>query len=220
MQQASSASQNPETATAMQMPTTYPQGPLYQATTLAGMNLGSSFQPIRTSHEVPSAVAPADPVVAAPQRSMLSPLESDSGTTLQPVPDARPNGLSTELMPTGSDAVPVMAQRTDGLGTALLPTGSTALPVVAQRTDGLGTTLLPTGSTALPVVAQRTDTLGTTLLPTVSTALPMVAQRPDVSTVGSRPTSDLGSVEVGPHPCSGLNQNILGLCRRESKKKQ
>ena len=218
MQQASSASQNPEMATSMQMPTTYPQGPLYQATTLAGMNLGSSFQPIRTSHEVPSAFAPADPVVAAPQRSMLSPLESDSGTTLQPVPDARPNGLSTELMPTGSDAVPVMAQRTDGLGTtllptrstalpivaqrtdglgtALLPTGSTALPVVGQRTDGLGTTLLPTRSTALPVVAQRTDTLGTTLLPTVSTALPMVAQRPDVSTVGSRPTSDLGSVKV------------------------
>ena len=148
----------------------------------------------------------------------LSPLESDSGTTLQPVPYARLNGLSTELMPTGSDAVPVMAQRTDGLGTTLLPTGSIALPIVAQRTDGLGTALLPTGSTALPVVAQRTDglgttllptrrtalpvvaqrsdTLGTTLLPTVSTALPMVAQRPDVGTVGSRPTSDLGSVEV------------------------
>ena len=238
MQQASSASQNPETA--MQMPTTYPQGPLYQATTLAGMNLGSSFQPIRTSHEVPSAFAPADPVVAAPQRSMYSPLESDSGATLQPVPDARPNGLSIELTPTGSDAVPVVAQRTDGLGTTLLPTRSTALPVVAQRTDGLGTTLLPTGSTALPivaqrtdglgttllptrstalpvvaqrtdglgttllptgstalpVVAQRTDTLGTTLLPTMSTALPIVAQRPDASTVGSRPTSDLGSVEV------------------------
>ena len=30
----------------------------------------------------------------------------------------------------------------------------------------------------------------------MSTALPMVAQRPDASTVGSRPTSDLGSVEV------------------------
>ena len=112
MQQASSASHNPEMATAMQMPTTYPQGPLCQATTLAGMNLGSSFQPIRTSHEVPSAFAPADPVVAAPQRSMLSPLGSDSGTTLQPVPDARPDGLSTALMPTGSDAIPVMAQRT------------------------------------------------------------------------------------------------------------
>ena len=99
MQQASSTSQNPETATAMHMPTTYPQAPLYQATTLAGMNLGSSFQPIRTSHEVQSAFAPAKSLVAASQHSLLSPLGGDSATTLEPVSDARPDGLSTALMP-------------------------------------------------------------------------------------------------------------------------
>ena len=52
--------------------------------------------------------------------------------TLQPGPGAIPDGLSTALMHTGSDAIPVMAQRTDDLESALPPTEAPLSPLLSR----------------------------------------------------------------------------------------